>query len=87
VEGGEKSLPCAVTKRTANKTFAVHFFLAHDKQDLCRAPYKNAQQTRPLPCARNKAHGKGFDARQRWVFDMILIFGTRDSKLVERRLM
>jgi hypothetical protein len=48
----------------------VRFFMAHGKGIGCRAfffavrPMKNARQTISLPCARNKAYGKEFDARQ-----------------------
>jgi hypothetical protein len=31
---------------------------------------KNARQTSSLPCARNKTHGKDFDARQTRVFPL-----------------
>jgi hypothetical protein len=57
-------------KCTANKIFVVRFFMAHGKGIGCRAfffavrPMKNARQTISLPCARNKAYGKEFDARQ-----------------------
>jgi hypothetical protein len=47
--------------RTAKSLFSVRFFIAV-------YPTKNARQISSLPCARQKTHGKGFDARQTRVF-------------------
>jgi hypothetical protein len=56
-------LPCVFPRRTANNLFGVRFFFA--------VRYiKNARQTSSLPCARNKTHGKDFDARQTRVFPL-----------------
>jgi hypothetical protein len=75
MEEGKNTLPCVVKKtygkqyvcrafyfrRTAKSLFVVRFFFA-----VC--PIKNALQKSFLPCARNKTHGKNFDARQLLVF-------------------
>jgi hypothetical protein len=60
-----RSLPCVFSRRTANNLFGVRFFFA--------VRYiKNARQTSSLPCARNKTHGKDFDARQTRVFPLCI---------------
>jgi hypothetical protein len=66
----EKNVCCALRNKTHDKKiFVVRFFLVHAKEFVCRAffchvPYKNTRQTISLPCARNKTHGKEFDALQ-----------------------